>query len=90
LPGSSDGKRLVLQCGRSRFYPWFGKIPWRGEWLPNPLHWPGEFHGQRSLAGHKESDMTEQLSLSLSDLLPISTHASFPQEVLLSLALENP
>ena len=31
---------------------------------------PGEFHGQRSLAGysscgHKESDTTEQLSLSL-------------------------
>ena len=35
-----------------------------------PVFWPGEFHGQRSLVGynpwgHKESDMTEQLSLSL-------------------------
>ena len=40
------------------------------EKLPTPVFWPGEFHGQRSLAGyspwgHKESDMTERLSLSL-------------------------
>ena len=41
-------------------------------WHPvvTPVFWPGEFHGQRSLAGyspwgHKESDMTEGLSLSL-------------------------
>ena len=37
--------------------------------LPTPV--PGEFHGQRSLAGYspwgsKESDTTEQLTLSLS------------------------
>ena len=41
-----------------------GKIPWRREWQPTPVFLPGEFHGQRSLAGyglwgHKESDMTE-------------------------------
>ena len=40
------------------------KIPWRMEWQPTPVFLPGEFHGQRSLAGyslwgHKESDMTE-------------------------------
>ena len=34
-----------------------------------PVFWPGEFHGQRSLAayspwGHKESDTTERLTLS--------------------------
>ena len=28
------------------------KIPWRREWLPTPVFLPGEFHGQRSLAGH--------------------------------------
>ena len=28
------------------------KIPWRREWLPTPLFLSGEFHGQRSLAGH--------------------------------------
>ena len=36
-----------------------------------PVFWPGEFHGQRSLAAYspwrlKELDMTEQLSLHLS------------------------
>ena len=44
-------------------------FPWRREWLPTPVLWPGEFHGQRSLAGyipwgHKEVDIIEQLSLS--------------------------
>jgi len=31
---------------------WVGKIPWRREWLPTPVFWPGEFHGQRSLEGY--------------------------------------
>ena len=44
------------------FSPWVWKIPWRRECLPTAAFWPGEFHGQRSLAGystwgHKESDM---------------------------------
>ena len=39
------------------------KIPWRRDQLPTPAFWPGEFHGQRSLAGYnpwgrKESDTT--------------------------------
>ena len=47
-----------------------GKIPWRREWQPTPVFFPGESHGQRSLAGYspwdsKESDRTEQLTLSL-------------------------
>ena len=42
--------------------------PWRREWLLTPVLLPGEFHGQRSLAGYspwgpKESDTTEQLAL---------------------------
>ena len=28
-----------------------------------PVFWPGEFHGLNSPGGHKELDMTEQLSL---------------------------
>ena len=32
--------------------PWVGKILWRKEWLPTPVFWPGEFHGQRRLAGY--------------------------------------
>ena len=40
----------------------------RRKWQPTPVILPGEFHGQRSLAGYspwgcKESGMTEQLSL---------------------------
>ena len=51
--------------------PWVGKIPWRREWLPTPVFLLGEFHEQRSLVGnspggHKESDVTEKLTLSLS------------------------
>ena len=43
--------------------PWVGKIPWRREWLSTLVFWPGEFHGERCLAGHspwghKESNMT--------------------------------
>ena len=43
---------------------WVGKIPWRMEWLPTVVFLPGEFHGQRSLAGyspwdHEELDMIE-------------------------------
>ena len=40
-------------------------------WLPSPIFLPGESHGERSLVGysslgHKESDRTEELTLSLS------------------------
>ena len=40
------------------------------KWQPTPVFWPGESHGQRSLAGYspwglKESDRTEQLTLLL-------------------------
>ena len=34
-----------------RFDPWVRKIPWKREWLPTPVLLPGEYHGQRSLAG---------------------------------------
>ena len=34
------------------FNPWVGKIPWRRTWQPTPEFWPGESHGQRSLAGY--------------------------------------
>ena len=60
----------LLHCGRPRFDPWVGKIPWRREWLPAPVFLPGESHGQRSLAaavyGVAESDKTQWLTHSLS------------------------
>ena len=48
------------------FNPWVRTIPSRRERLPTPIFWPGEAHGLYNLWGFKESDMTEQLSLSLS------------------------
>ena len=62
--------RIRLQCGRPGFSPWVGQIPWRRERLPTPVFWPGEFHGQRNLAGYspwglKELETTERLWLSL-------------------------
>ena len=55
---------------RAGFNPWAGKIPWKRAQQPTPVFLPGEFHGQRSLAGYspwgrKESDATEQLTFSL-------------------------
>ena len=43
------------------------EYPLEKELLLTPVFWPGEVHGQRSLAGYspwnyRESDMTEQLS----------------------------
>ena len=40
---------------------------WRRKWQPTPVLLPGKFHGRRSLVGyspwgHKESDMTKQLT----------------------------
>ena len=56
-----------FKCRRPGFDSWVGKIPWRRARQPTPVFLPGESHGQRNLAGyspwgHKESDMTEQLS----------------------------
>ena len=50
---------------------WFGKILWRREWQLTPVFLSGESQGQRILVGYspwdrKESDTSEQLTLSLS------------------------
>ena len=64
------GEESAYQCRRRksrRFRPWVGKIPWRRKWQPTPGFLPGNFHGQRSLAGYspwgrKELDSTEHSS----------------------------
>ena len=42
-------QRICLQRRRPGFNPWVGRISWRRGWLPIPIFFPGEFHGQRSL-----------------------------------------
>ena len=59
-------KSVCLQCGRSGFDPWVGKIPWRRKWQPTPVLLPGKSHVWRSLVGYspwgcKELDKIEQL-----------------------------
>ena len=39
--------------------PLVGKIPWRREWLPTTVFWPGEFNGLYSPWGHKDLDSME-------------------------------
>ena len=60
--------RVCLQCGRTRFNPWVGKIPWKGHGNPLQYSCLKNPHGQRSLAGYsqwscKEPDTTKQLSI---------------------------
>ena len=67
FPVDASGKESACQCRRHGFDPWIRKIPWRRKWQSTTVFLPGEFHGQRSLAGyspwgHKESDMTELLT----------------------------
>ena len=69
FPGGSVVNNIPAIGGRRRlwFDPWVRKIPWRRALQRTPLFLPGEYHGQRSLAGCspwglKESGVTEQLS----------------------------
>jgi len=68
---SSGSVKNLPATQETRFNPWVGKIPCRRKWQPTPVFLPGESHGQRSLAdyspwGHKELDMTEWLTFSIS------------------------
>ena len=67
LPRWLSDKQFIWQFRRHAFDPWVEKIPWRRKWQPPPVFLPGESHGQKSLTGcspwgHKEVEMTEQLS----------------------------
>ena len=69
FPGGLDGKNLpAMQETQVRSLGW--EDPLRRAWQPTPVFLPGESHGQRSLAGYsplgcKESDRTEQLTLTV-------------------------
>ena len=54
FPSGASSQEPTCQCKRHKrhnFYPWVEKIPWRWAWRP-PIFLPGEFHGQRCLAGY--------------------------------------
>ena len=67
FPGGARGKEPNCQCRRYKrcgFNPWVRKIPWRRARQPTSEFLPGEYQGQRRLAGHspqghKGSDTTE-------------------------------
>ena len=72
FPRWLGGKESACQCGRHRFDPWVGKIPWRRKRQPTPVSLPEESHGQRSLVAYrpwdcKELDSTERLSTEVND-----------------------
>ena len=67
FPGGSDGKESACNVGGLCLIPGLERSPGGWQWQPTPVFLPGEFHGQRSLAGyhpwsHKESDTTKRLS----------------------------
>ena len=69
INGASLAAQMVKsppEMQETRFDPWVGKIPWRRKWKPTPVFLPGEFYGQYSPWDRKESNTTEQLTLSLS------------------------
>ena len=47
---AQNGKVSACDAG-DRVRSWVWKLPWRRVWLPTPVFLPGEFQGQRSLAG---------------------------------------
>ena len=78
---AQQGKNLpaMQETGDVVLIPGLERSPGGGKWQPTPVFLPERSHGQRSLVGyspwgHKELDMTEQLSkqaTALQVLLPI-------------------
>ena len=63
FPCGSAGRESSCNVGDLGSIPGLGTSP--GEWkrVLTPVFWPGEFHELYSPWSHKESDLTEQLSL---------------------------
>ena len=63
FPGAARGKRTWLaNAGDVRdmgVIPGWGRSPGEGEWLTTPVFLPGEFQGQRSLAGYTVHGVTK-------------------------------
>ena len=65
FPRGSASKESTCNVGDLGSIPGLGRSPEERKSYPL-VFWPREFHGLYSPWGHKESDTTEQLSLSLS------------------------
>ena len=87
FPGGTKGKE-VANSGDIRHegsIPELGRSPWRRKWQPTPVFLLGESHGQRSLEGyspwgHKVSDTTEWLTLSLFHFHPMTQVQSWDSD----------
>ena len=61
FPGGSAGKESACNAGDLGSIPGLGRSPGEGNgWLPTPVFFPGEFHGQRSLAGYSSCALLQQ------------------------------
>ena len=80
FPSGSRGKKksICLECGRPRFNPWVGKIPWRRKWQPTLVFLPGKSYGQRNLVGCSPHDcrVRHDLVTKLHQQLPPSSALS--------------
>ena len=61
--GGSVVKNPPTKSRRHWFDPWIGKTPWRRKWQPTPVLLSAEFHGERSLVGHKKLYTAEHASV---------------------------
>ena len=68
FPGDSAGKESA-----SMQETWVRSLGWEDPLEKGTVFWPGEFHKLYSPWGGKESDMTEQLSLSLCQFITTGT-----------------
>ena len=62
FPGNSVGKESAYNAGDPSSIPGLGRSPGEGDRQPTPVFWYAGL--ENFMEGHKESDMTEQLSLS--------------------------
>ena len=83
FPWWLTGKECTCQCRSLRFHPWVGKVLRRRKWQPTPVFLSRESRGQKSPRGHRESNTTERLTLSLS--LYCWLHISVPKFKLIEL-----
>ena len=79
LPLGGSDSRVCSQCGRTRFDPWFGKIPWKREWQPTTVFLPGKSHEwRRSLAGYIHTMRLQRVGHDWMTLLSFSSYC--PQD----------